>query len=184
VRVALCVRHNRKIYRLVCFNESKSGFFCVLMGGAEDFHSSYHEDGRRHNKLGKKRFNKFKDIPIALHKNYKHLMNCNLPLTKNWFNEQSLYNGDHKTESIILLDQSVLYNKDTLWLDIWMTDRASEQKTLDIIAEFVIKRSGAQVIAEHVYALDYFPEQKIVLTLCVGNSRSVDSSDLMFPENR
>lgn len=180
MRAALCVRHNKVIYRLVYFNESRSGFFYGFMGGEKDFHSSYHGDGRRHDKSGRERFNRFRDKQIALHSGFKQLGNASLPLTKNWFNEKSRYIGDQKTESVILIDQCLLHEQDTLWLDVWMTDRASEQKNLDFIAEGVIKRPGVQLVAEHVYALDYFPKQKIILTLCTGKAREVSSNDLMF----
>ena len=125
MRIALCVRHEKTIFRLVWINESKAGIYIGTLGAQEDSHASYHQDGTRHTKIGYEYHNRFSDIPIASHTGFKQLGHYSLSLTKNWFNAKTIYTGDDKTESIVLLDQPLFYDRDTLALDVWMTDRAS-----------------------------------------------------------
>ncbi len=183
MRIALCVRRDKTIFRLVWISESKAGIYIGTLGTQEDSHESYHQDGTRHTKIGSEYHNRWSDTPIALHTGFKQLGHSSLSLTKNWFNSKTTYAGDDKTESIVLIDERLLYGKDTLALDIWMTDRASEQKLLEVIAEHVVTRPEFHVVAELVSALDHFPEQKIAITLCSARIRGVDSAQLMFPEN-
>ena len=181
MRVALCVRHEKTIFRLVWINESKAGIYLGVLGSEQDSHISYHQDGTRHTKIGAEYHNRFSDTPISSHTSFKQLDHLSLSLTKNWFNPKTIYAGDERTESIVLLDERLLYGRDTLALDVWMTDRASEQKLLDVIAEHVVTRPDFQVVAEFVSALEYFPDQKIALTLSSARVRDVDSTQLMFP---
>lgn len=181
MRVALCVRHEKTIFRLVWINESRAGIYLGVLGTEQDSHISYHQDGTRHTKIGADHHNRFSDIPISSHVSFKQLDHLSLSLTKNWFNPRTIYNGDEKTEVTVLLDQRLLYGRDTLALDVWMTDRASEQKLLDAIAKHLVTRPDFQVVAEFVFALEYFPNQKIALTLCSSRVRDVDSTQLMFP---
>ncbi|MBL8510659.1 MAG: hypothetical protein JNM52_03345 [Betaproteobacteria bacterium] len=181
MRIALCVRHGQSIFRLVWITESKAGIYIGALGSSEDAHQSYHQDGTRHTKIGVEYHNSFGDTPIAEHTGFKQLVHCSLSLTKNWFNAKTIYTGDDKTESIVLLDQQLFYGKDTLALDVWMTDRASEQKLLAFIADSFLTTSKFHAVSELVSSLDYFPNQKVVLTLRSAKVRGVDPSDLMFP---
>src|SRR5207253_7646488 len=97
-------------------------------------HVSYHQDGNRHVKLGNDYHNRFSDTPIAAHKGPKQLGHLSLPLNKESFKPKMAYSGDAKTESLLLLDERLLWNKDTLALDLWLLDRASETELLDIVA--------------------------------------------------
>ena len=179
MRIALCVRHEQSIFRLVWITESKAGIYIGTLGSNEDSHESYHQDGTRHTKIGPEYHNRFKDVPIASHTGFKQLGHFSLSLTKNWFNAKTIYIGDDKTESIVLLDQRLFYNKDTLALDVWMTDRTSEQKLLAITAGSFEVAPKFHAVAELVSSLDYFPNQKIVLTLRSARIRDVAPSRLL-----
>ena len=181
MRIALCVRHEKTIFRLVWINESKAGIYIGTLGSNEDAHQSYHQDGTRHTKMGSEYHNRFSDVPIAQHTGFKQLGHFSLSLTKNWFNAKTIYTGDDKTESIVLLDQRLFYDRDTLALDVWMTDRASEQGLLKIVASSLETTPNFHAVAELVSSLEYFPNQKIALTLRSARVRDVDASELMFP---
>ncbi|HEY3326915.1 MAG TPA: hypothetical protein VGK14_07045 [Novimethylophilus sp.] len=181
MRTALCVRHEKTIYRLVWLNESKAGIYIGVLGSEQDSHISYHQDGTRHTKMGSEYHNRFSDVPISSHTGFRQLEHLSLSLTRNWFNAKTIYTGDARTESIVLLDERLFYDKDTLALDVWMTDRQSEQDLLESIAKHTLTRENFQVVTEFVSALEYFPNQKIALTLCSARVRGVDSSQLMFP---
>jgi hypothetical protein len=101
VRIALCVRYQQQVFRLVWINESTNGIYVGVLGAHHDSHVSYHQDGTRHVKLGSEYHNRFSDTPITSHKDVKQLDHFSLPLTKNWFNSKTAYAGDEKTESLI-----------------------------------------------------------------------------------
>jgi hypothetical protein len=179
MRIALCVRHLQAIYRLVWLNESKVGIYVGTLGGAEDAHLSYHKDGTQHMKMGEGYHNRDKCTPIAAHVGFKHLGHFSLSLTKGCFNRKTTYRGDGKTKSVVLIDERLLLWRDTLALDVWLTDRPSEYELLRTIAN---KRMDHrfQVVAELVSALDHFPLHKLAITLRAARLRDVEPAQLMF----
>ncbi len=182
MRIALCIRYQQQMFRLIWINESKNGIYVGVLGAQQDSHVSYHQDGTRHVRLGSEYHNRFSDTPIASHKDVKQLDHFSLSLTKNWFNSKTAYAGDEKTESLVLLDERLLYNKDTLALDVWLLDRASELKLLDTVARLIASDPSFQVVAELVSALDNFPDHKIALTLRSARVREIEAALLMQPE--
>jgi hypothetical protein len=182
MRIALCVRYQQQLFRLVWINESTNGIYVGMLGAQHDSHVSYHQDGTRHVKLGSEYHNRFSDTPIRSHKDVKQLDHFSLPLTKNWFNSNTAYTGDEKTESLVLLDERLLYDKDTLALDVWLLDRASELKMLDTVARVIAVDPCFQIVAELVSALDNFPQHKIALTLRTARVREVEAELLMQPQ--
>lgn len=176
MRIALCIRRQGQLFRLVWLNESKAGIYLGVLGAQEDSHVSYHQDGTRHMKIGADYHNRFSDVPISSHKGFKQLDHFSLSLTKNWFNSKTAYKGDEKTESLVLLDERLLYEKDTLALDVWLLDRASEQ---DALTRDLIIDPTFNIVGELVSALDCFPGHKIVITLCSARIREVPSDLLL-----
>src|SRR5437879_92875 len=85
MRIALCVRFDKRLFRLVWINESKNGIYVDILGGKQEAHVSYHQDGNRHVKLGNDYHNRFSDTPIAAHKGPKQLGHLSLPLNKESF---------------------------------------------------------------------------------------------------
>ena len=181
MRIALCVRFDKRLFRLVWINESKNGIYVGILGAKQESHVSYHRDGNRHVKVAADYHNRFSDAPIAAHKGAKQLGHLSLPLTKNSFEPKMAYLGDEKTESLLLLDERLLWNKDTLALDLWLLDRASEPELLDIVARVLASDSGFQVLAELVCSLDNFPDHKIALTLRSARVREIEAAMLMQP---
>jgi hypothetical protein len=120
MRIALCVRYHQQVFRLVWINESTNGIYVGVLGAKQDNHVSYHQDGTRHVKLGSEYRNRFSETPITSHKDVKQLYHFSLPITKDLFNSKTTYTGDEKTESLVLLDERLLYDKDTLALDVWL----------------------------------------------------------------
>lgn len=179
-RSALCVRHESGIYRLVWLNESSAGIYIGVLGSDEDSHMSYHSDGTRHTKIGSDYHGGVSDTPIADHTGIRHLGHFSLSLTKNWFNSKTIYSGDEKTASIMLIDESLLTGKDTLAMDVWITDRASEQNLLTTTGNSRFDKFTP--VSEFLSALEYFPDQKIAISLHSARVRDVDSSELMFPD--
>ena len=178
MRIAICVRHQASIYRLVWLNEDKGG---IYLGAREDSHVSYHADGTRHVKMGIEYHNRFTDAPIASFTGFKQLDHFALSLTKEWFNPKTLYPGDRRTESSILVDESLLSGKDSLALDTWLTDRSSEQELLATIAHHVLPLAGFVVVSEFGSSLEHFPEHKLFLILRAARYRACDAETLMFP---
>jgi hypothetical protein len=181
MRIALCVRFDKRLFRLVWITESKNGIYLGILGGKEEAHVSYHQDGNRHAKLGDDYHNRFKDTAITDHEGAKQLGHLSLPLTKESFKPKMAYSGDAKTESLLLLDERLLWNKDTLALDYWLFDRASEPELLDMVARVLASDSDFQVLAELVCSLDNFPHHKIALTLRSARVREIDDAMLVQP---
>jgi len=180
MNIALCVRHLQAIYRLVWLNESKVGIYVGTLGGAEDAHLSYHKDGTKHMKMREAYYNRDKCTPIAAHVGFKHFGHFSLSLTKSWFNDKTIYRGDKKTKSVVLIDERLLLGKDTLALDVWLTDRPSERELLRTILTHKRMDHQFQVVAELVSALDYFPHHKLAITLGAARLRDVEPEQLMF----
>ena len=180
MRIALCVRHQKAIYRLVWLNESAAGIYVGVLGSTEDAHVSYHADGARHTKIGPEYINRFSDAPISSFAGFKQLDHFSLSLTKNWFNSKTVYAGDERTESIVLLDERLLSGADTLALDVWLTGRRSEFELLDVISKHVVTHPPFTVVGQFVSALENFPQHKIALTLRSARSRSIATDQLIF----
>ena len=183
MRIALCVRFHKRLFRLVWLNESKNGIYVGILGTKQEIHLSYHQDGNRHMKAGAEYHNRFTDTPIAAHTGVKQLGHLSFPLTKNWFDPKRAYAGDEKTESLLLLDERLLWNKDTLALDVWLVERSSELQLLETVARPLASNSNFEVVAELACSLDNFPEQKIALTLRSARGRKIDAAMLMQPES-
>ena len=180
MRIALCVRPLHEIYRLVWLNESKDGIYVGTLGGAEDAHLSHHKDGTQHMKMGEGYHNRDKCTPIAAHVGFKHLGHFSLSLTKGCFNRKTTYKGDGQTKSVVLIDERLLLWRDTLALDVWLTDRPSEYELLRTIATHKRMDHRFQVVAELVSALDHFPHHKLAITLRAARLRDVEPAQLMF----
>jgi hypothetical protein len=84
-------------------------------------------------------------------------------------------------ESLLLLDERLLWNKDTLAVDLWLPDRASEPQLHDIVGRVLASDCRFQVLAELVSSLDNFPDHKIALTLRSARVREIDAAMLMQP---
>jgi hypothetical protein len=80
MRIALCVRFNKRLFRLVWITESKNGIYLGILGGKQEAHVSYHQDGNRHAKLGDDYHNRFKDTSITDHEGPKQLGHLSFPL--------------------------------------------------------------------------------------------------------
>ncbi len=180
MRIALCTRHGSSIYRLVWVGESKAGIYVGVLGAQEDSHASYHTDGTRHVRIGSEYHNRFADTPIKKFKGFRQLDHFSLSLTKNWFNAKTLYAGDEKTESVVLLDEKLLQDKDTLALDVWLTDRKSEQDLLAVTAKGPASDPKFTLVGEFVASLENFPDHKVALGLCSARVRDVPVQELMF----
>lgn len=180
MRTALCVRRGESIYRLVWFGESKAGLYIGVLGAQEDSHQSYHTDGTRHTRVGADYHNRFSDTRINDFVGFNQLGHFSLSLTKNWFNAKTLYTGDKKTESIVLIHEKVLARRDTLALDVWLTDRKSEQNLLNIIANGPGGDAKFSPVTEYVASLENFPNHKLVLSLHSARIRDVSDDELAF----
>jgi hypothetical protein len=180
MRVAFCTRHGSSIHRLVWGGESKAGFYVGVLGAREDSHASYHTDGTRHVRIGSQYHNRFADTPINEFQGFKQLDHFSLSLTKTWFNSKTLYAGDEKTESVVLLDEKLLQDKDTLALNVWLTDRKSEQDLLAVTAKGLASDPRFTLVGEFVASLDNFPEHKVAFGLCSARVRDVPAQELMF----
>jgi len=183
MHIALCVRYRKAVYRLIWLTESKAGFYVGLLGAEEDTHASYHQDGTRHTKIGTDHHNRFSDTPINTFAGFNQLDHFSLSLTKNWFNSKTEYLGDMRTESIVLIDERMLINKDTLVLDVWLTDRGSEMSLLQTIQTHLISDPKFSVVGQFVLALVHFPGHKVALTLRSARIRDITPEQLMFRQD-
>lgn len=174
MRISICFRRANKIYRLVWLNESKAGVYLGLLGGQQEFHVSYHQDGTRHAKLDSEYHNRFSDAPIASYTGFKQLDHMSLAMTKEWFSAATEYTSDEKTQSVVLLDECLFAGRDTCALDVWLLDRASETDFLGTIGRRLVADKKFDVITELVVALECFPKHKIGITLRAARIRAVE----------
>jgi hypothetical protein len=177
MRIALCFRRSDNIHRLIWITESRNGIYLGFQGAKQEFHISYHQDGRRHAKVGSDYHNRFNDVQIASHKGVRQLHHVSLSITKKWFTAETAYSGDNKTETLFLLDEALFRNQDMLALDIWLIDRASEQELFGTVGRLIKSDPAFKIITEIVASLDSFPEQKIALTLRSARIRKADLTD-------
>ncbi|HWH91242.1 MAG TPA: hypothetical protein VNV64_05540, partial [Candidatus Binatia bacterium] len=91
------------------------------------------------------------------------------------FNAKTAYAGDEKTETVVLLDERLLHGKDTLAVDVWLMDRASESELLDAVARLIEILPDFHIVAELVLSLENFPDHKLALTLRSARTRQVDT---------
>lgn len=174
MRTALCFRRDSSIYRLVWLNENSNGIYLGFLGGQQEFHISYHQDGTRHDKLDTEYHNRFSDVPISSHVGVKQICHSSLSMTREWFSAATAYAGDEKTETLILLDERLFHERDTLALDVWLLDRASEPLLFSMIGRTIASDKKFHVIGEVIMALDAFPNHKLALTLRSARIRAVD----------
>ena len=171
MRISICFRRGSRIHRLVWLNESTAGIYLGVLGGQREFHVSYHQDGTRHAKFDSEYQNRFSDVPIAAHTGVKQLEHLSLSMTKEWFSAATLYRGDEKTETLVLLDEGLFQGRDTCSLDVWLLDRAAEPELFAVVGRLLAANKAFQVVAEMVAALDHFPNHKIALTLRTARIR-------------
>ncbi len=168
MRIAVCFRRNGRVYRLVWVNEDKGGIYLGHLGGQTEAHWSYHRDGRTHTKYGSEYVNQNNEIRIDDWRGVRQLCNSYLPLTENWFSAATAYNGDSKTETVLLVDDKSFSNDRFCSLDLWLIDRQSEAKLFDIVGKFMSSEPQFTIVAEVVTSLEHFPNHKVALTLRAG----------------
>ena len=174
MRIALCFRRNGNIYRLVLLTESTNGIYLVVFGGQQQSHISYHQDGTRHIRMDSEYHNRFSDVPIASHSGVRQIDHLSMSMTKEWFSAATAYPGDEKTETLVLLDEALFHERDTLAVDVWLLDRASEPQLFATIGKILTGDSTFHIVGEVVAALDHYPEHKLALTLRSARVRGVD----------
>jgi hypothetical protein len=175
VRISICFRWNSQIYRLVWITESRDGVYLGLLGGQEEFHVSYHQDGTRHSKIGSEYHNRFSDAPIAAFTGFKLLDHVSLSMSPEWFTAATAYAGDEKTETLFVLDESLFRNRDTCMVDVWLCDRPSERSLLEAIGRTVSGEASFHIASETLLALDNFPNHKLGVTLRMAKIRQIDA---------
>ena len=173
MRLAICFRRDAAVFRLVWMSESNAGLYLGVLGGRDDSHVSYHADGTRHFKIGSEYHNRFSDVALESHRGAKQIDHLSLSMTEEWFNAQSSYPGDQKTETIVLLDERLFRDKDTCALDVWLFDRASEAQFLEISGRSLEHMPAFSVVGEVIVSLDFFPNHKIALVLQSARIRDV-----------
>ena len=173
MRISICFRRDSQIYRLVWITESKGGIYLGLLGGQQEFHVSYHQDGTRHAKVGSEYHNRFSDTPIASFAGSKHLDHVSLSMSPEWFSTATAYVEDEKTETLFVLDESLFRGRDTCAVDVWLCDRASEPNLIDTIGLALGSLPSFQIVTETLMALDNFPNHKLGITLRAAKIRQL-----------
>ena len=169
MRISVCFRRSGQVYRLVWVNEDRNGVYLGFLGAQTESHWSYHRDGRTHSKLGEDYVNQNNSIPIEDWKGVRQLFNAYMPLTGNWFSAATTYEGDKKTETVLLVDERSFSDDRFCSLDLWLIDRDSEAALFARVGEHLSSDPKYTIVAEIVSALDHFPNHKIALTLRSGN---------------
>ena len=173
MRIAICFRRNGQVCRLIWVNEDRGGIYLGYLGGQAEVHWSYHRDGRSHTKIGSEYFNQSDGIPIEDWRGVRQLSNTYMPLSNNWFSAATVYEGDKKTETVLLIDEASFSGERFCSFDFWLIDRDSEVELFNLIGKHMVSQVGYLIIAEVVAALDYFPNHKVGLTLRSGVPRSM-----------
>lgn len=91
-----------------------------------------------------------------------------MPLTENWFCAATAYDGDNKTETVLLVDERSFSNERFCSLDLWLIDRQSEAALFDRVGKHMSSEPQFTIVAEVVASLDHFPNHKLALTLRAG----------------
>jgi hypothetical protein len=133
----------------------------------------------RHTKIGSEYLLPSNDVAIAAWRGVRQLQHLSLSISKEWFSAATAYAGDTKTETIVLLDESVFDGADTCAIDVWLLDRSSESKLFAMSGRQPPHRKGNRLIAEVVAALDAFPDHKIGLTMRAPLTRESQSEEAM-----
>lgn len=178
MRSSICFRRDRRIYRLVWITESRNGIYVGLLGGQQEFHVSYHQDGTRHAKVGSEYQNRFSDTPIAAYAGFKQLDHISLSMSPEWFGAATEYAGDEKTETVFVLDESLFRACDTCAVDVWLCERSSETGLLDAIGRMLSSEPSFQIATEAFIALDNFPNHKLGVTLRTAKIRQLEACKL------
>lgn len=168
MRIAVCFRRNGRVYRLVWVNEDKGGIYLGHLGGQTESHWSYHRDGRTHTKYGSEYVNQSDGIPIDDWRGVRQLCNSYMPLTDNWFSAATAYDGDSKTETVLLVDETSFSHGRFCSLDLWLIDRQSEAALFELVGRHMSSEPQLTIVAEVVASLDHFPNHKVGLTLRAG----------------
>jgi hypothetical protein len=125
-------------------------------------------DGRTHTKYGSEYVNQSDGIPIDDWRGVRQLCNSYMPLTENWFSAATAYDGDNKTETVLLVDERSFSNERFCSLDLWLIDRQSEAALFDRVGKHMSSEPQFTIVAEVVASLDHFPNHKLALTLRAG----------------
>ena len=98
----------------------------------------------------------------------RQLSNAYMPLSENWFSVATAYEGDRKTETVLLVDEKSFSEGCFCSLDLWLIDRDSEAELFNRVENHMASAPGYTIVAEVIAALDYFPNHKVGLTLRSG----------------
>ena len=172
MRVSICVERGDKVYRLAWVSESKSGVYLGHLGANEDHHVSYHQDGKRHFKSGDLHHGAFVDLPIASHKGFKQLSNGNVALTKEWLNARTEYPASPRAETLISLAENVFNGFDSLSIDWYLVDSASEVAFREMINRRARTREQFALVDLRSLALHHFPGHNLGLALWAARTRT------------
>lgn len=172
MRIALCFRRGKSLYRLIWLNESGQGLYYGFLGAIEETHQSYHVDGTRHTKIGTEYHPAGKGVPISDWRGVLQLAHVSMSLSKEWLSSATAYVGDGKTETVVILDESHFLGGRSCNLDFWLLDRASEPKLYDLLAAHVAGQSDFNILADVVVSLDCFPDHKVAITFRAGPPRA------------
>jgi len=172
MRISICIRRKTGTFRLVWVNESKTGVYLGNVGGTEESHVSYHQDGNRHFKVGDEYHGEFRDEPIVSFLGLKQLLHASMPITDQWFTESTKFAPDNKTHSVILVDEMRLIGFDTIAIDLFLLHRSAESEFVTELGKTVDGRAHFELNVATIVALDNFPEHKIGLALWAARTRS------------
>ena len=168
MRISVCFRRGEQVYRLVWVNEDRAGIYLGYLGAQQESHWSYHRDGRSHTKLGEEYLNQSDGVSIEKVRGVRQLSNSYMPLTDNWFSAATLYAGDQKTETVLIVDEASFSGARFCSLDAWLISRDSEADLFRIVGASGASETQFTMVAEVVASLDFFPEHKLALTLRSG----------------
>jgi hypothetical protein len=183
LRLSICVRTMYATYRLAWITESKDGIYIGLPATAEDYHGSYHKDGMRHTRIGKRLFDRYKDVAPHTIQGVRKLEHIRLPLTKNWFPEKTLYTKAPDIKSVLILEENMLVGMDTLSIDLWLSDLTSTQKLQAEIDFHFNVRPDLPEIARKEYQLYCYPQHQIALGIGAGKMGNYTSDELLITVN-
>ena len=184
MRTTLCVRVAGQVYRILWMSESKKGIYVGVFNNLVDSHMSYHQDGTRHWRVAKVYHNRWKDVPLSLHVGIKQLNHSSISILPECFQYWSKHVPIRRNETVIVLDEHQFYGHDTLAVDVWLTDVASETVLLKRLAQTISDSPAFVVIAELIFGLENYENQKLAIMLRAARITDAANDDLLSRPQR
>ena len=174
MRVFVCLKVSGETHRVLWLSESKSGIYVGVFNDTVDLHFSYHQDGTRHSRIAKEHHQRWKDVPLHLHSGVRQMLHNSISLKSLQAHRWPTHAPTTRDETI-LLDESQFVGNDSLAVDVWLADSASEQE-LRHSAQTAHLRAGFLAVSSSIWELDNFANLRLAISFWAATTSAPSSS--------